>query len=177
MKDPGQTVYKAVFSALNGKIYSAYVDAFLYTQKAQSNGSSGGGLTCALESFEALAGAETALPVYSVMPDGVSGPYVYLSDFEYSEDDAKDRFMYFGTMQIQIVYPMEGPANDKTLLNTYASWVSTLLRPLVNSTLDLTPDFSNTYLYIQNNRELSNLFDDDRTVRRVMQLTLGIEQL
>lgn len=138
MKDPGQTVYKAVFSALNGS---------------------------------------TTLPVYSVIPDSVENGYIYLSDFEYSEDDAKDRFMHFGVMQIQIVYPMTGSANDKGPLNTYANEVLNLLRPTINSTLDLTPNFSNTYLYIQNNRELSNLFDDDRTVRRVMQLTLGIEQL
>lgn len=138
MKDPGQAVYKAVYSVLN---------------------------------------AASTLPVYSVIPDAVGAGYVYLSDFEYSEDDAKDRFMYFGTMQIQIVYPMDGAANDKGLLNGYATEVTNALRPNIDSVLDLTPDFSNTYLYIQNSRELSNLFDDDRTVRRVMQLTLGIEQL
>lgn len=143
MKDPGDKVYTAVFTALDGNV---------------------------------TVGA-TTLPVYSFIPDNVNDGYVYLSEFEARENDAKDRFMWFGNLQIQIALPVVGPSGSRKELQQFSDVVVNLLRPNVNSTLDLTPDFINTYLYTQSIRDFLNLFDDDRTLRKVIQLTLGIEQV
>ena len=129
------------------------------------------------EAVYTLLNGNITLPVYSVIPDSVSSGYVYLSDFEYSNDDLKDRFMHFGNLQIQIVLPKPGPKGSKTDLNTYAGEVLNAVKPTRLSRLDLAPDFSNVYLYAQNVREFTNIFDDDRTIRRVIQLIIGIEEL
>ena len=143
MKDPGVSVYTALFDLLNGNV---------------------------------TVGA-TTLPVYSFIPDNVQNGYVYLSEFAYTEDDLKDRFMNLGNMQIQIALPISGPKGSRKELQQFADVVLNLIRPNVNSKLDLAPDFSNPYLYAQSVRDFTNIFDDDRTLRKVIQLVIGIEQL
>jgi len=143
MKDPGVSVYTALFDLLNGNV---------------------------------TVGA-TTLPVYSFIPDDVQDGYVYLSEFAYTEDDLKDRFMNLGNMQIQIALPISGPKGSRKELQQFADVVLNLIRPNVNSKLDLAPDFSNPYLYAQSVRDFTNIFDDDRTLRKVIQLVIGIEQL
>ena len=143
MKDPGVSVYTALYNLLNGNV---------------------------------TVGAKT-LPVYSFIPDDVADGYVYLSEFSYTEDDLKDRFMNLGNMQIQIALPISGPKGSRKELQQFADVVLNLIRPNVNSKLDLSPDFSNPYLYAQSVRDFTNIFDDDRTLRKVIQLVIGIEQL
>lgn len=143
MKNPGEAVYTAIYSALNGNV---------------TDGS-------------------TILPVYSVVPDAVGSGYVFVSEFDATENDLKDRFMWFGNVQIQIVLPQLGPKESARPLQRFADTLVNALKPNVNSTLDLSPNFSNTYLYPQSIRDFQNLFDDDRTIRKVVQLVLGIEEL
>lgn len=143
MKDPGVSVYTALYDLLNGNV---------------------------------TVGAKT-LPVYSFVPNDVQDGYVYLSEFSFNEDDTKDRFMSLGNMQIQIALPIEGPKGSRKELQEFSNVVLNLIRPNVNSKLDLAPNFSNPYLYAQSVRDFTNIFDDDRTLRKVIQLVIGIEEL
>lgn len=119
----------------------------------------------------------TTLPVYSIMPDSVGSGYVYIESFTGTNDDLKDAFMQFGNLTIQVVIPIGGASGSKRLLNDFNNKVLELLKPTVSSTLDLSPNFNNTYFYTQNVTEFLNLFDNNREIRRVTQLNLLIEEL
>lgn len=143
MKDPANSVYGAIYTALSGNV---------------------------------TVGA-TTLPVYNFMPEEVENGYVYIDDFLASNEDLKDRFMHFGNINIQVIIPTSDPAGSRLSLNQFCNVALNLIKPQVNSTLDLTPDFNNTYLYTNNLAEFTDNFDDGRTIRRVIRLTLGIEEL
>jgi hypothetical protein len=119
----------------------------------------------------------TTIPVYSVMPDSVATGYVYIGTFTGNNADIKDRFMTDGNVTIQVVIPVGGASGSNKLINQYNSKVLELLKPTVTSTLDLSPLFNNVYFYSQNITDFTTLFDNDREMRKVTQLSLQIEEL
>jgi len=119
----------------------------------------------------------TTIPVYSVMPDSVAAGYVHISTFSGNNADIKDRFITDGNITIQVVIPVNGPAGSNKLINEYNSKVLELLKPTVTSSLDLSPLFNNVYFYTQNITDFTTMFDNDRELRKVTQLSLQIEEL
>lgn len=179
MKDPANSVFTSLYNTLNGNVKSKST-ADKINELFAVNGFASLSQTCEdtliSQIFESPE-TSTALNVYSVMPDNVGAGYVYIDDFQYSEEDLKDRFYHFGNINIQVVVPQSDPNGSLRILNEYCESVLNLIKPNVSSTLDLAPFFNNTYLYSTNIGLLIDNFDDGRTQRRVIRLTLGIEEL
>lgn len=116
------------------------------------------------------------LPVYTVIPDSVENGYIYISDYTLSDDSLKDRFWTIGNVQIQIALNKADTGGSVKVLQQYSTEVLNALTPNVNSVLDLTPNFTNTYLYTQNITTISTLFSNDSTIRKVINLTIGVEE-
>lgn len=179
MKDPANAVFTALYTALNGNVKSkSQADKIneLFLFSGFTSLSQDCETTLINQIFESPL-ASTVIPVYSVMPEDVESGYVYIEDFQYSEEDLKDRFYHFGNINLQVIVPQSDPDGSNRILNEFCESVLQTIKPNVNSTLDLTPFFNNTYLYSTNVAQFIDNFDDGRTQRRVIRLTLGIEEL
>lgn len=118
------------------------------------------------------------LPVYSVVPDAVENGYIFIDSFNPGDSSTKSAFMVNGTVQIQVVMPVEGSKGSRKEFEQYCNEVLTTLIPTLNSKLNLGNDFENTYLYLQNKVSLSNEpLETGRYFRNIYTLFLEVEQL
>jgi len=178
MKDPANKISQVLYTTLEGNVKLSYKEALRYNSRVLKDGGSIEGLSCVYSAIVSLKGSsESGLSVYTFMPNAVNEGYIYIDDFQYNNEDLKDRFMHLGNVNLQVIIPTSDPSASRKVLNDYCEIVLNWIMPLVGSKLDLTPDFNNTYLYSTNVSEFTDNFDDGRTIRRVIRLTLGIEEL
>lgn len=116
-------------------------------------------------------------PVYQVVPDSVDAGYVYIGDFQYSDDSTKDRFLSSCNLQVQVVNYQLDQGGSAKFFKDMVSKVQELIKPSVTSILDLSPTFNNTYLYTQNVIDAGGFFPNGNEQRAVITFNLEIEQL
>lgn len=97
------------------------------------------------------------VPVYSSMPQGVNGYYVYLSAIRNTEDYTKTVFGGRVRFDVKIVAPMFENSGSKIGLYDIASQVTAIMRPTREGNLGLSDGLSNRMIYQEDSRELESL--------------------
>ncbi len=116
-------------------------------------------------------------PVYSVMPATKQDFYVLLGSFTSVEDDTKDRFMANVTLDVQIVGRFDKRTYSRKEIGIIVNSLKTLVKPTTTSSLDLSPDFNNTILMVDNESTDTSLFDTDKVYRHILRYRMIIEEL
>lgn len=122
-----------------------------------------------------LDGNAMSIPVYSAPQAGTE--YIYLEQYVSEEASTKSEFMSRGYAQLQIVCKLNtGPSSKSRVLNA-TNMILGLLKPTVDSSLDLSPDFSNTSLWVESVLEDNSMTETERVFRIIVRLRMIVEQV
>jgi len=118
-----------------------------------------------------------SIPCYNVVPQSAGSSYIWITGYDLSESSTNDRFMYEGYIVIQIVTGFDHPTYSEKKLDTIAGSVKNALKPTIGSLLDLSPDFNNTFFYLENDQHDNDLEAVENMSRRIQRWRIGVEEL
>lgn len=131
--------------------------------------------------FEALNGNLSYdgnnVPVYSSMPQGVNGYYVYLSAIRNTEDYTKTTFGGRVRFDVKIVAPMFENSGSKIGLYNIASQVTGIMRPTRGGNLSLQDGLSNRLIYQEDSRELESLSPEGMIYEVVLSYVVEFQEI
>lgn len=122
--------------------------------------------------YDALNGNITydgnTIPIYSTMPQGVDGYYIYISAFRNTEDYTKTTFGGRVRFDVKITTPTLENNGSKLPLYNITSQVTNLLRPTRLGNLTIQDDLTNKLFYLEDSRELEDLTPEGKVYQVVL---------
>jgi hypothetical protein len=120
-------------------------------------------------------GGET-IPVYSTMPQGVEGYYIYISSLRNQEDYTKQNFGGTVRFDVKVISPTLEDSGSKLGMYDIATQVMEILRPTRAGNLALDDDLKNKLFYLEDSRELEDVTPTGKNYQVVLSMLCEYEQ-